>query len=235
MFPAKIRKACTAKPHWANIRSTLQNGRSSVCAFICIRLTSAFWLPFAPSPCNREQVGKRKDKTKKKKEERPNYFSRRETDWKKVCSFLLSFSLPLLFFPFFFCSACPRDKAPFFYAELPKLFLTETRFPFMRTEPARVFLTGIEEGQRTLTESPLRLNQQLWHNTRRHFCDVRTGKRETSARCLNILVISVSLLPSFSTYEKPVKFDFYFSLVWSLNFSRFIFMFVLGFTFGRLL
>lgn len=102
MFPAKIRKACTAKPHWANIRSTLQNGRSSVCAFICIRLTSAFWLPFAPSPCNREQVGKRKDKTKKKKEERPNYFSRRETDWKKVCSFLLSFSLPLLFFPFFF-------------------------------------------------------------------------------------------------------------------------------------
>lgn len=149
-----------------------------------------------------------------------------------VSSFFLSSSS---IFSFFFCSACPRDKAPFFYAELPKLFLTETRFPFMRTEPARVFLTGIEEGQRTLTESPLRLNQQLWHNTRRHFCDVRTGKREASVRSLNILVISVSLHPSFSTCEKPVKFGFYFSLDWSLNFSRFIFLFVLGFIFGCLL
>lgn len=102
MFPAKIRKACTAKPHWANIRSTLQNGRSSVCAFICIRLTSAFWLPFAPSPCNREQVGKRKDKTKKKKEERPDYFSRRETDWKRCVRFFFLSLFLFYFFPFFF-------------------------------------------------------------------------------------------------------------------------------------
>ena len=120
-----------------------------------------------------------KEKGNDGKEERgtrSDYLGGRETDWKRCVRFSSFFSLSLSSFSFLLCFPC--DKAPFFYAELPKLFLTETRFPFMRTEPARVFLTGIEKGQRTLTESPLRLNQQLWHNTRADISVTFAQKRE---------------------------------------------------------
>lgn len=62
--PAKIQKACTAKPHRANIRSTLWNSWSFPrTVFICIRLTSAFSYPLVPSPCDaRVKRGKKRER-----------------------------------------------------------------------------------------------------------------------------------------------------------------------------
>ena len=123
--------------------------------FICIRLTSAF-----SSPSFSLQ---QREKTKWKKKERGQADGVSETDRKRCVHFFL-------FLP------CPRDKASFFYAQLPELFLTETRFPFMRTELGRVILTGIEEGQKALTESPLRLNQQLYPM---HVCQTFLWRSQT--------------------------------------------------------
>ena len=148
--------------------------------FICIRLTSAFSYPprfflRCTSKERERERGREKMVERRRKRNVGSGWLKRDRS-KKVHSFSssssssssflsLSPSPSLFFFFLFFAPLATVTKHRSFAPNYQSSFLTETRFPFMRTEPARVFLTGIEKGQRTLTESPLRLNQQLWHNT----------------------------------------------------------------------